>query len=71
MHAFPHALNHAARTSELAAEAAAWRLAREAAPAAPLTPALRDRLGEALIAAGIRLLQPAHVHSRIQHRHAA
>ncbi|MEU9720349.1 hypothetical protein [Streptomyces sp. NPDC047976] len=63
MHTFPHALTHATRTAELAAEAAAWRLAREAAPAAPalpVLPALRNRLGEALIATGTRLARPAH-----------
>ncbi|MEV0414868.1 hypothetical protein AB0I68_29655 [Streptomyces sp. NPDC050448] len=73
MHAFTpaeiHAETHAARTAELAAEAAAWHLARETAPA---TPALRNRLGEALVGAGIRLMQPAHVHARIAHApHAA
>ncbi len=66
MHAFTHAPIHAARTAELAAEAAAWRLAASA----DITPALRDRLGEALVAAGIRLMQPAHVHARLQHPHA-
>ncbi|MFF4322057.1 hypothetical protein [Streptomyces sp. NPDC001568] len=75
MHAFDHALNHAARTTELAAEAAAWHLAHQAAPATaarplPTLPALRNRLGEALVAAGIRLMQPAHVHARM-HRRAA
>ncbi|MGW7318109.1 hypothetical protein [Streptomyces sp. NPDC054865] len=73
MHAFDHALNHAARATELAAEAAAWHLAHEAGPAAtaaPALPALRNRLGEALVTAGIRLMQPAHVHARI-HRHLA
>lgn len=71
MHAFSHARNHAARTAELAAEAAAWHLAREAAATAPVTPVLRDRLGEALIAAGIRLLRSDHVHARVQYRHTA
>ncbi|MFD0354619.1 hypothetical protein ACFVHW_12915 [Streptomyces sp. NPDC127110] len=71
MHAFPHALTHADRAAELTAEAAAWRLAREAAPAAtPALPALRNRLGEALVAAGTRLLQPAPAHARVRH-HAA
>ncbi|MCX5075174.1 hypothetical protein OHA84_14885 [Streptomyces sp. NBC_00513] len=74
MHAFAHTdlhtALHAGRTAELAAEAAAWHLARNAAPAAsepalPLLPLLRNRLGEALVAAGIRLMQPAHVHSRV------
>ncbi|MEU9251460.1 hypothetical protein AB0D66_06400 [Streptomyces sp. NPDC048270] len=65
MHAFTHALLHAARTAELAAEAAAWRRAASA----DTTPALRDRLGEALVAAGIRLMQPAHVHARLQRPH--
>lgn len=65
MHAFTHARIHAARTAELAAEAAAWHLAHENAPVAP---ALRDRLGEALVTAGIRLMQPAHIHARIQQR---
>ncbi len=67
MHAFTpaeiHAETHAARTAELAAEAAAWHLARETAPAAP---ALRNLLGEALVSAGIRLMQPAHIHALIQ-----
>lgn len=67
MHAFTHALTHATRTAELAAEVAAWRLAASVDTA----PALRDRLGEALIAAGIRLLRPERVHSRVQHRLAA
>ncbi|MBT2458258.1 hypothetical protein [Streptomyces sp. ISL-86] len=70
MHTFTHtemhAEMHAARTAELATEAAAWRLAHEAAPVAPVTPALRNLLGEALVAAGIRLMQPAHVHARVQ-----
>ncbi|MFD6872909.1 MULTISPECIES: hypothetical protein [unclassified Streptomyces] len=79
MHAFDHALNHAARTTELAAEAAAWHLAHEAGPAAPALPALptlptlptlRNRLGEALVTAGIRLMQPAHDHTRVR-RHLA
>lgn len=64
MHAFPHTEIHAARTAELTAEAAAWRLAREAAPAAaPALPALRNRVGEALIAAGNRLTHPAPAHA--------
>ncbi|UQX01362.1 hypothetical protein [Streptomyces sp. RerS4] len=76
MHAFPHAEIHAARTAELAAEAAAWRLARQAAPCAPAAPApsaapsalsaLRNRAGEALVHVGIRLMQPAHLHARLQ-----
>lgn len=78
MHAFPyaeiHAEIHAARTAELAAEAAAWHLAHEsatpAAPAAHAVPALRNRLGEALISAGLRLMEPAHVHARVR-QHAA
>ncbi|EFL15418.1 hypothetical protein [Streptomyces sp. C] len=74
MHAFPHTEMHAARTAELAAEAAAWRLAREAAPAGspalPAMAALRNRLGEALVSAGTRLLQPAPAHARVRH-HAA
>lgn len=68
MHAFDydHARTHAARSAELAAEAAAHRLAEQAVgPAAPL----RQRLAEALISAGVRLLEPAHVHTRV-HRHA-
>ncbi|KOU39007.1 hypothetical protein ADK55_34040 [Streptomyces sp. WM4235] len=71
MHAFAHTdlhtALHAGRTAELAAEAAAWHLARDAAPVAsePALPLLRNRLGEALVAAGIRLMQPAHVHSRV------
>lgn len=68
MHAFSHAPLHTAVHADRTAEAAAWRLAREAARAAP-GPALRDRLGEALIAAGIRLLQPAHLHARIARPH--
>ncbi|MFI1152474.1 hypothetical protein [Streptomyces sp. NPDC020817] len=84
MHAFTpaeiHPGTHAARTAELAAEAAAWRLAHHVAPAAgpathavasvasvPAVPALRNRLGEALVGAGIRLMQPAHLHARIAH----
>ncbi|MFE3991229.1 hypothetical protein ACFXPW_05900 [Streptomyces goshikiensis] len=69
-HAEIHASTHAARTAELTAEAAAWRLARGAAtptapaphalPALPVLPALRNRLGEALVSAGIRLMRPAH-----------
>ncbi|MET8754426.1 hypothetical protein ABZW32_30680 [Streptomyces sp. NPDC004667] len=80
MHAFQHAEIHAARTAELAAEAAAWHLAHEsAAPATPgalathaahAAPALRNRLGEALISAGLRLMEPAHVHARLR-QHAA
>ncbi|WP_371678364.1 hypothetical protein [Streptomyces sp. NBC_01276] len=80
MHAFPyaeiHAEIHAARTAELAAEAAAWHLAHEsAAPAhsaraTHAVPALRNRLGEALISAGLRLMEPAHVHARVR-QHAA
>ncbi|MER5775912.1 hypothetical protein ABT144_16780 [Streptomyces sp. NPDC002039] len=74
MHAFAHTdlhtALHAGRTAELAAEAAAWHLTRNAAPVAPepalpALPVLRNRLGEALVAAGIRLMQPAHVHSRV------
>ncbi|MFI9184324.1 hypothetical protein ACIGXG_19140 [Streptomyces goshikiensis] len=73
IHAEMYASAHAARTAELTAEAAAWRLARGAAtPAAPapharlvrvvpaVLPALRNRLGEALVSAGIRLMRPAH-----------
>ncbi|MEU9145191.1 hypothetical protein [Streptomyces sp. NPDC048349] len=67
MHAFTHACDHAARTADLTAAAAAWRLAA----AADTTPALRDRLGEALVAAGIRLMQPAHVQARLQHPYTA
>ncbi|MFJ8018283.1 hypothetical protein [Streptomyces sp. NPDC096339] len=67
MHAFTHTADHTTRTTELAAEAAAWRLATEVHTA----PALRDRLGEALIAAGVRLLSPAHIHTRLRHHHAA
>ncbi|MET9884823.1 hypothetical protein ABZZ20_17150 [Streptomyces sp. NPDC006430] len=70
MHAFTpaeiHAETHAARTAELAAEAAAWHLAHEAAPATPALPALRNRVGEALVHAGIRLMQPAHLSTLIQ-----
>ncbi|MFJ5634305.1 hypothetical protein ACIQF5_16890 [Streptomyces goshikiensis] len=74
IHAEMYASTHAARTAELTAEAAAWRLARGAAtgtapaPGAlpvravllPVLPALRNRLGEALVSAGIRLMRPAH-----------
>ncbi|MFG2618259.1 hypothetical protein ACGFXC_11595 [Streptomyces sp. NPDC048507] len=75
MHAYPHTLIHAARTAELAAEAASWRRAHEAAaPTVPAVPALRNRLGAALISAGVRLLDPAHVqarpHTRVQQRAA-
>lgn len=74
MHAFDHLRTHAARTSELAAEAAERRLVREAAPVAgpaagavaAALPALRNRLGEALVTAGIRLMEPARVHARYQ-----
>ncbi|MBT1187854.1 hypothetical protein HET69_28680 [Streptomyces sp. CJ_13] len=66
-HAEIHASTHAARNAELTAEAAAWRLARGAAtpttpapPARPVLAALRNRLGEALVSAGIRLMRPAH-----------
>ncbi|MFD9307552.1 hypothetical protein ACFWCB_33570 [Streptomyces sp. NPDC060048] len=66
MHVFSHAEIHATRV----AEAAAWRRARGAAPYRPApAPALRNRLGEALIAAGIRLIQPAHLHARITRPH--
>ncbi|MFB6616427.1 hypothetical protein ACIGFK_28740 [Streptomyces sp. NPDC085524] len=65
MHAFTHAADHTARTAELSAEAAAWHLAAEAHTA----PALRDRLGEALIAAGVRLVRPEHAHGRLRHQH--
>ncbi|MFD7560858.1 MULTISPECIES: hypothetical protein [unclassified Streptomyces] len=67
MHAFTHTADHAARTAELAAEAAAWHLAAGVHTA----PALRDRLGEVLIAAGIRLMRPAHIHTRLRHPYAA
>ncbi|MFI5639878.1 hypothetical protein ACIA8H_21005 [Streptomyces goshikiensis] len=81
-HAEIHASAHAARTAELTAGAASWRLARGAAtPTAPapharpvrtvrtalpvpavtaVLPALRHRLGEAMVSAGIRLMRPAH-----------
>ncbi|MCX4526083.1 MULTISPECIES: hypothetical protein [unclassified Streptomyces] len=62
-HAEMHAETHTARTAELAVEAAARHLARSA----DTTPALRDRLGEALVSAGIRVMQPAHVQARFQH----
>ncbi len=70
MHAFSHAQIHSAIHSTRTAEAAAWRRAREAAPYGsrvprPRAPALRNRLGETLIALGIRLIQPAHLHARI------
>ncbi|MFD9411071.1 hypothetical protein ACFWBN_29165 [Streptomyces sp. NPDC059989] len=74
-----HTAAHTARTAELAAEAAAWHLARKAAPvtagpalpALPVLPALRNRLGEALVVAGIRLMQPAHAQARVSHGGAA
>ncbi|MFJ9648066.1 hypothetical protein [Streptomyces sp. NPDC101206] len=54
---------HAARTAELAAEAAAGHLAAEAAdPRRTTAGALRNRLGETLVRAGNRLLQPGHGH---------
>ncbi|MFE4262338.1 hypothetical protein [Streptomyces sp. NPDC056883] len=67
MHAFSHAQNHAAIHATRTAEAAAWRRAREAAPRLCHHPAsaLRNRAGEALIGAGIRLMQPAHMQARI------
>ncbi|WP_371616094.1 hypothetical protein [Streptomyces sp. NBC_00454] len=68
MHAFTHDEIHSGLHATRTAEAAAWRLGRAAAlatPPAPSGPALRDRLGEALIAAGIRLIRPAHLHARI------
>ncbi|MFD6889853.1 hypothetical protein [Streptomyces sp. NPDC059957] len=70
MHAFSHAQIHAEIHSIRTAEAAAWRRAREAAPYASRVPrlrapALRNRLGESLIALGIHLIQPAHLHARI------
>ncbi|MEU7555259.1 hypothetical protein AB0B01_23445 [Streptomyces sp. NPDC044571] len=69
MHAFPsaalsaelHADTHTARTAEPAAEATAWHLAGDAAPA----PSLRNRLGGALIGAGLRLIQPGPLPTRI------
>ncbi|MEU3775505.1 hypothetical protein AB0F11_20255 [Streptomyces sp. NPDC032472] len=76
MHAFTHdeiqagyaTRIHAARTAELAAEAAAAGLAREAAgPRAPFAPALRNRMGEALVRTGRRLMapvEPARLHTR-------
>ncbi|MCJ0872256.1 hypothetical protein [Streptomyces sp. AP-93] len=70
MHAFSHAQNHAEIHATRTAEAAAWRLAREAAPHVSYVPhlrapALRNRLGESLIALGIRLIQPAHLNACI------
>jgi hypothetical protein len=67
MHAFTHTLIHTARAAELAAEAAARHLAHE--NAAPAAPALRNRLGEALVGAGLRLMDSAHAHTRVR-RHA-
>ncbi|MET9959094.1 hypothetical protein ABZ128_08405 [Streptomyces sp. NPDC006326] len=65
MHAFTspesHFDAHIARTAELAAEAGAWRLCRSAAPAI----SLRNRLGAALIGAGLRLVQPGPLPARI------
>lgn len=70
MHAFSHAEIHAEMHATRTAEAAAWRRAQEAAPHVsyvphPRAPALRNRLGETLIALGIRLIQPAHLHAGI------
>ncbi|MFJ7269814.1 hypothetical protein ACIQV3_24790 [Streptomyces sp. NPDC099050] len=67
MHAFSHAHIHAATHATRTAEAAAWRRAREAAPHLCRHPAstLRNRIGEALIATGIHLIQPAHLQARI------
>lgn len=68
MYAFTHHEIHSELHTTRTAEADAWRLGRAAAlaaPAAPSAPALRDRVGEALIAAGIRLIRPAHLHARI------
>ncbi|MFF1411179.1 hypothetical protein ACFVX6_15530 [Streptomyces sp. NPDC058289] len=70
MHAFSHAQIHAATHATLTAQAAAWRRAREAGPDAShvphlRAPALRNQLGETLIALGIRMIQPAHLHARI------
>ncbi|MCP3756273.1 hypothetical protein ACFRJ1_34220 [Streptomyces sp. NPDC056773] len=67
MHAFSHAEIHADTHATRTAEAAAWRRAREAAPHLCRHPAsaLRNRVGEALISAGIRLIQPAHLQARI------
>ncbi|MFF5444424.1 hypothetical protein [Streptomyces sp. NPDC012888] len=65
MYAFTHARLHAARTAELAAEAAAWRLAEQGRPTTVAAPApaaaggLRVRLGLVLIHAGTRLAHPA------------
>ncbi|WP_405492391.1 hypothetical protein [Streptomyces sp. NBC_00096] len=78
MHTFSHAEIHAGIHATRTAEAAAWRRARTAAPfsraSLPRTPhlraaALRNRLGEALIGVGIRLIQPAHLHNRITRPH--
>ncbi|MFD8981388.1 hypothetical protein [Streptomyces sp. NPDC059564] len=72
MHAFTHTRIHAARAAELAAEAAAWRLAHETpAPVTPVVPALRNRLGEALVGAGLRLMDSAHAHAHARVRHHA
>ncbi|WP_327252970.1 hypothetical protein [Streptomyces sp. NBC_01244] len=67
MHAFSHAQIHAETHATRTAEAAAWRRAHEAAPHLCRRPglAVRNRVGEALIAAGIHLIQPAHLHARI------
>lgn len=67
MHAISHAQIHAGTHATRTAEAAAWRRAREAAPHLCHRPgsALRNQVGEALIAAGIHLIQPAHLHARI------
>lgn len=68
MHAFSHAENHAELHATRTAEAAAWRRAQQIAPHLPAA-ALRNRLGEALITLGIRLIQPAHLHTRITRPH--
>ncbi|MFK0255725.1 hypothetical protein [Streptomyces sp. NPDC090445] len=57
---------HAARTAELAAEASAEHLAREAAPSPAPVRALRNLLGEALVHAGNRLLQPGPAHGHVR-----
>ncbi|MFI5862879.1 hypothetical protein [Streptomyces sp. NPDC051546] len=67
MHPFSHAQIHAEVHTVRTAEAATWRRTREAAPHLCRHPAsaLRNRVGEALITTGIRLIQPAHLHACI------
>lgn len=62
MHAFSHAEITGIQATRTA-EAAAWRLAREAGHhALPGRTAFRVRLGEALVTTGLRLMRPPHAH---------